>query len=64
MAQQAPGSAEPGTKPPESHLHVIDGVQVYARMDPEGKPSLVDAIDQDEAKIREIANRLFHAVSA
>ena len=64
MAQQAPDSAKPGTKPPESQLHVVDGVQVYARMDQEGKPSIVDAIDQDEAKIRDIADRLFSAVSA
>ena len=38
---------------------MIDGVQVYARIDKDGKPSIVDAIDQDEAKIRNIADQLF-----
>ncbi len=59
MAQQTAKSAKPGTQPQESKLHVVDGVQVYARMDEEGKPSNLDAIDQDEGKIRDIADRLF-----
>ena len=52
-------AAEPDTRPQESKLHVIDGVQVYARKDERGKPSKLDAIDQDEPKIRDIADRLF-----
>ena len=36
----------------------IDGVQVYARKDEQGKPPSIDAIDQDERKIRDIADRL------
>jgi len=58
MAHQAAKSARPGTQPQESKLHVVDGVQVYARRDEGGKPSKLDAIDQDEAKIRDIADRL------
>lgn len=58
MAQQSGNSAKPGTQPQESKVHVIDGVQVYARRDDEGKPSNLDAIDQDEGKIRDIADRL------
>jgi hypothetical protein len=52
-------SVKPGTQPQETKLHVVDGVQIYARMDDEGKPSNLDAIDQSEAKIRDIADRLF-----
>ncbi len=51
-------AAEPGTKPPESTLHEVEGVQVFARKDADGRPSKVDAIDQDEQKIRRIADRL------
>jgi hypothetical protein len=51
-------SGKPGTRNPESTLCKVDGVPVYARMDEQGKPSLVDAIDQDEGKIRAIADRL------
>lgn len=51
-------SVEPGKKAQESKLHKVDGVQVFARMDGEGKPSKLDAIDQDEGKIRDIADRL------
>src|SRR4051812_42518787 len=58
MAQQSAKSAKPGTRPLESKIHVVDGVQVYARLDGEGKPSNLDAIDQDEGKIRDIADRL------
>ncbi|MBV8267358.1 MAG: hypothetical protein JO252_13605 [Planctomycetaceae bacterium] len=39
-------------------LHKYKGVQVYARMDKEGRPGIVDAIDQDERAINEIADRL------
>ena len=55
MPQQ---SAEPGTRKQESKLHEVDGVQVYARMDEQGLPANLDAIDRDEAKIRDIADRL------
>ena len=51
-------SAEPGTTPTESKVHKIDGVQVFGRKDPDGKFSNVDAIDVDEGKIRDIADRL------
>ena len=51
-------SAEPGTGEQESKLREVDGVQVYARTDRRGRPGLVDAIDRDEAKIRDIADRL------
>jgi hypothetical protein len=30
----------------------VDGVPVYGRKDPQGRPTRVDAIDQDEQKIR------------
>ena len=46
------------TQPQKSKLHEVDGVQVYARKDDAGRPSKVDAIDQDEGKIRDIADRL------
>lgn len=51
-------SVKPDTRPQESKLHKVDGVQVYARLDEAGKPSRVDAIAQDELKIRDIADRL------
>lgn len=51
-------SAEPGTGKQESKPKEVDGVQVYARTDDQGRAGLVDAIDQDEAKIRDIADRL------
>ncbi len=51
-------SAQPGTGKQESKLHEVDGVQVYARRDREGKPTKLDAIDQDERKIRDIADWL------
>ena len=51
-------SANPGAKPPETNLHEVDGVPVYARKDPRGRPTRIDAIDQDERKIRAIADRL------
>ncbi len=43
----------------ESRLKTIDGVVVYARKDAHGKPTIVDAIDQDERKISAIADRLW-----
>jgi len=51
-------SAEPGTGQQETNLHEVDGVPVYARKDPQGRPTMVDAIDQDEGKILAIADRL------
>jgi hypothetical protein len=51
-------SVKPGITPKETKLHEVDGVQVYARMDADGKPSNLDAIDPDEGKIRDIADRL------
>lgn len=43
---------------PESELHNVYGVVVYARKDKHGKPSTLDAIDVDEWKIRVIADLL------
>ena len=51
-------SAQPGTGQQETKLHPVDGVQVYARRDDQGKPTKLDAIDQDEGKIRDLADRL------
>ena len=51
-------SVKPDTRPQESKLHQVYGVQVYARMDEQGRPSKLDAIDQDEGKIRDIADGL------
>jgi hypothetical protein len=56
MAKQ---SVQPGTAQEETRLHTIDGVVVYARKDEHGKPSILDAIDQDERKIRAIADHLW-----
>ena len=39
-------------------LHKYQGVQVYARMDKQNRLGVVDAIDQDERAINEIADRL------
>jgi hypothetical protein len=55
MPQQ---SAHPTPEKRETKLHKVDGVQVYARKDEHGKPTMVDAIDQDEGRIRAIADRL------
>jgi hypothetical protein len=49
---------QPRATPQETKLHEVDGVQVYARPDQHGRSWNVDAIDQDEAKIRAIADRL------
>ncbi len=43
----------------ESKPRTIDGVQVYARKNKEDKPSEIDAIDLDRAKIDAVADRLF-----
>ena len=43
----------------ETRIHSVDGVAVYARKDKHGKPSSIDAIDQDENKIATIADRLW-----
>jgi len=51
-------SVKPGTRQPEANLREFDGVPVYARKDGEGRPTKVDAIDQDEQKIRAIADHL------
>ncbi|HZW33810.1 MAG TPA: hypothetical protein VFF52_24020 [Isosphaeraceae bacterium] len=51
-------AAEPGSGKQETKLHQVDGVQVYARRDDQGKPTKLDAIDPDEGKIRDIADRL------
>jgi len=53
--------AEPGTRQPETELHEVDGVPVYARKDSQGRPTKLDAIDQDERKIVAIADRLQRA---
>jgi hypothetical protein len=55
MSQQ---TIQPGSQPQESKMRIVDGVQVYARPDEQGKPTKVDAIDPDEGKIRAIADRL------
>ena len=55
MSQQ---SATPGSGQQETRLHEVDGVVVYCRKDERGAPSAIDAIDQDEGKIRDIADRL------
>jgi hypothetical protein len=52
-------SVRPGTDQGETRLHTIDGVIVYSRKDQHGRPSVLDAIDQDEQKIRAIADRLW-----
>lgn len=51
-------SAEPGSTPTESKVHKIHDVQIYGRKGPDGKFHNVDAIDLDEGKIRDIADRL------
>ncbi len=42
----------------ETKWHKVGGVQVYARRDEQGRPTRVDAIDEDEAEIRRIADTL------
>src|SRR3954467_7719168 len=50
--------ARPGTGEKESNLTEVDGVPVYGRKDDQGRPTKIDAIDQDEAKILRMADRL------
>lgn len=52
-------SVQPGTDQGQSPLRMIDGIVVYARKDNSGRPSIVDAIDQDERKIGFIADQLW-----
>jgi hypothetical protein len=42
----------------ETKLTKIDGVQVYARKNGEGRPAVLDAIDLDKSKIEAIADKL------
>lgn len=51
-------SVKPGTSPQETVVREVDGVPIYGRKDPQGRPTKVDAIDQDEQKILEIADLL------
>lgn len=51
-------TAQPGSQEQETKQHMVNGVQVYSRLDHEGKPRRLDAIDQDEGKIRQIADLL------
>ena len=54
-------SKRPGTnaEAESAKIHKVEGVQVYARMTRASRPVDLDAIDQDEEKIRDIADRLF-----
>ncbi len=49
--------AEEGQKG-ETKWHKMGRVQVYARRDAAGRPVKADAIDEDEAAIRRIVDRL------
>jgi hypothetical protein len=51
-------SAVPGTSQPEANVHEVDGVPVYGRQDNQGRLTKIDAIDQDQRKIRAIADHL------
>jgi hypothetical protein len=42
----------------ETRLGKIDGVQIYARKDDQGRPPVLDAIDLDRSKIEDIAQKL------
>jgi hypothetical protein len=46
------------SSPSESKVHRVLGIQVYGRKGYDGHINDLDAIDTDEAKIREIAHRL------
>jgi hypothetical protein len=59
MAMSKRKPTGPGTTKQEAKLHRVDGVQVYARMDQRGWAANLDAIDQNEEKIRAIADRLY-----
>lgn len=54
----AESSAEPGTGQQVSHVQIVEGVYLFGRKDDEGHYSKLDAIDRDERKIRDIADRL------
>lgn len=45
----------------DAKWHKVEGVQVYARRDDRGRPTKVDTIDEDKAKIERIADRLQRA---
>ena len=49
---------ESGTTHRETRIYVFRGVQVHRRKDAQGQFTLLDAIDEDEKKIRQIADRL------
>ena len=49
---------EPKMNGPQTKLGHFEGVQVYARDDDRGLPSKVNAIDDDEEKIRGLADLL------
>jgi hypothetical protein len=49
---------ESGTTHRETRISVFRGVQVHRRKDAQGQFTLLDAIDEDEKKIRQIADRL------
>ena len=49
---------ESGTTHRETRIYVFHGVQVHRREDAQGQFTLLDAIDEDEKKIRQIADRL------
>jgi hypothetical protein len=51
--------SKPGNDQGEIRVHTIDGAVVYARRDKQGKPALLDAIDTDARKVREIADHLW-----
>ena len=47
-----------GTTHRETRIYLLHGVQVHRRKDAQGQFTLLDAIDEDEKKIRQIADRL------
>ena len=49
---------ESGTTHRETRIYVFRGVQVHRRKDAQGHFTLLDAIDEDEKKIHQIADRL------
>ena len=49
---------ESGTTHRETRIYLFRGVQVHRRKDAQGQFTLLDAIDEDEKKIRQIADRL------
>jgi len=54
--------SDPTTTPPqlqrESKLFQMEDVPIYGRPDEDGKARKIDSIDQDESKIRRIADHL------